>query len=167
MNSLKESSRVRGCNNIILMTASSSRVCWNRLSTASPEGERSDRMNKNQTEKWNAMLFISIKMSWACKVNYPIVVPVSTSRVCWNRSSTASLEGNEIRIGWISSYHNLFASYRQEGPSARPHLFLCPYVPMSVPPSFRPSIRWSFCPHVRMSCSTEDRLINDSEEIEW
>ena len=27
------------------------------------------------------------------EVNYPNLMPVGTSRVCWNRSSTASLEG--------------------------------------------------------------------------
>ncbi len=139
------SSRARECNNSILMTASSPRVRWNRLSTTCLEGKRSDkeRMNKNQTEKYYVMLFISVEMSWACKVNYSIVEPVSPSRVCWNRSSTASLEGNEIRIGWISSYNSLYTSPHQEGPSSRPCLFLrpslCPYVRTSVLPSVRPS----------------------------
>ena len=36
---------------------------------------------------------ISIESSWACAFNCPIVMTVRTSRVCWNRSSTASLEG--------------------------------------------------------------------------
>ena len=36
---------------------------------------------------------ISIESSWASKFNYPIVIPVSTLSVRWNRSSTASLEG--------------------------------------------------------------------------
>ena len=40
---------------------------------------------------YHTLLGISIKSSWAH--DCPIIVPVSTLRVCWNWSSTASLEG--------------------------------------------------------------------------
>ena len=32
-------------------------------------------------------------------LNYFILMPVSTSRVCWNRSSNASLGGERLKLG--------------------------------------------------------------------
>ena len=59
---------------------------------------------------------ISIESSWACAFNCPIVMTVSTSRVCWNCSSTASLEGkrfyeyeSQIGISWITNVDFLVA----------------------------------------------------------
>ena len=57
---------------------------------------------------------ISIKSSWVGKSNYPIIIPRNVSRVPWNGSSTASLEGNrfhesQIRISWITNQDFLLA----------------------------------------------------------
>ncbi len=52
------------------------------------------QMINNRSSRQVYMPFsISIESSWACAFNCSIVMTVSISRVRWNRSSTASLEG--------------------------------------------------------------------------
>ena len=83
------------------MPVSILRVCWNRSSIASLAHERPDegRRSKNQTEKQYPRLKLSIQSSGAHKFDYLIAMPVSTSKVGWNWSSTASLEGKIIDGG--------------------------------------------------------------------
>ena len=49
--------------------------------------------NKNLIGRQNMEFSISFDSSWARAFSYPMVMSLSTSRVRWNRSSTASLEG--------------------------------------------------------------------------
>ena len=83
------------------MPVSILRVCWNRSSIASLAHERPDegRSSKNQTEKQYPRLILSIQSSGAHKFDYLIAMPVSASKVGWNWSSTASLEGKIIDGG--------------------------------------------------------------------
>ena len=149
-----ESPRARGCNNIILMIASSSRVCWNQLSTASLEGKRSDkeRMNKNQTEKYYAMLFISVEISWACKVDYSMSYQ-SIHRGCAGTGHQPHpLKAMKLEL--VEKVYKLVCM-RHSIRRVRLLVLVCSYarlfVPMSVPPSFRPSVCWSFYPRVSRS----------------
>ena len=48
-----------------------------------------------------AGLSISIESSRGCEFNYPHVIAVSTWRVCWNLSSTASLGGERSDEGKV------------------------------------------------------------------
>ena len=84
-----------------VMPVSILRVCWNRSSIASLAHERPDegRRSKNQTEKQYLRFIVSIQSSGAHKFDYLIAMPVSISKMGWNWSSTASLEGKIIDEG--------------------------------------------------------------------
>ena len=66
--------------------------------------------SKRSMGQVNKLFSISIKSSWPCAFSYSTVMPVRTSRVCWNRSSTASLEGefsDEGQSNWNRSENNM------------------------------------------------------------
>ena len=66
--------------------------------------------NKKSIGKVYKQFSISIKSSWPCAFSYSTIMPVRTSRVCWNRSSTASLEGefsDEGQSNWNRSEKNM------------------------------------------------------------
>ena len=121
------------------MPVRTSRVRWNRSSTASLEVKISD-----ETEKYYARVCISLE--------YFTVMPVSISRVRWNRSSAISFEGKD----WNWTNQSIELSIRVI-PSAGPVL-PSPFIPMplcssnypsgcpSVHPSIHPSIHPSTHP---------------------
>ena len=57
---------------------------------AKPHEEEEGEEEEEEEEEGSS---ISIESSWAHEFHYLIDIPVSTLWVCWNRSSTASLEG--------------------------------------------------------------------------
>ena len=66
--------------------------------------------NKKSIGKVYKQFSISIKSSWPCAFSYSTIMPVRTLRVCWNRSSTASLEGefsDEGQSNWNRSEKNM------------------------------------------------------------
>ena len=103
------SSWAREFNHSIIVQVSTPRVCYNQSSTAYLEGRRWEigvGWGKNvkvieidQKIIRGRGLNISIKSAWAHDINRPIVVLVSTSRVRWNWSSTASLEDERTNEG--------------------------------------------------------------------
>ena len=89
-------------NNPILMPARKSRVCWNRSSTASHQGEI---LNEGQSrwikcENSNRGSAYLAKVLELANSTIPFLCQ-SALRVCWNQLSTASPGGEIIKLGEI------------------------------------------------------------------
>ena len=114
----------------------------------------------------------SIKRSRAHKFNYPTVTSASTSRVRWNRSSTASLEGERFetdKIG-LSSRFCLSYTFLEVSLSVRrdTHLFVCLYFCQSVGRSgkmiFFSTIKFAESPIYMIFIQTEITLCKDKDK---
>ena len=79
-------------------------MCWNRLSTASLEGERSDEgwSNESQTKKICTRLSILINSTGSCNINYAHVMPLAHGGCAEIGRQLHPLKAKNMRKnGWI------------------------------------------------------------------